>query len=267
MKLHHIPIILSILTMVFCAGINDLMAGVSVAPAYIELDLDKKRPAGKFIIKNLGQKDERYRIKASHFILGEKGNLIKMTPDDNSLVPWLKFNPKEFNMPPKSNRSVRFVVAPKGKIPDKAYWAFLELEPLTPNILKSKNKKGSTFNVNISTSILIPIFATKGEVSYGASMKDTKVIVKKSGPAIETTVTNEGTGHLYTKMTYAVIDESKTVYKEGLMAKGFIFPGNHRTFRRRIDTQEIPKGNHKVVVVCEATQLKDAIVTEIRHTW
>lgn len=266
MNLKKITIVLLTIALFFCFGAENLRAGVSIAPAFVELSLDKKRPAGKFIIRNVGEKTERYRIMASHFEFGPNGGLNKIDPDENSLVPWIKFNPKEFSLPPKSRRAVRFVIVPRGKVPDKAYWAFMELEPLTANVVKSKNKEGSTFNIKVSTSILVPIFATKGDVSYAATLNDIKIISKKAMPGFETAVTNKGSGHLFAKVSFEIIDSSGNIFKEGLMAKSFIFPSTTRRLKKLIDT-EIPAGDYTVRVVCEAKQLKKIITSEIKHTW
>lgn len=266
MNLKHSSIVLFIVVLISCIGTGNLWAGVSISPAFVEINLDKKRPAGKFIIRNVGETTERYRIMASHFNFGVKGGLKKVTPDENSLVPWIKFNPKEFSLPPKSKRAVRYVIVPRGKVPDKAYWAFMELEPLTANVVKSKNKEGSSFSIKVSTSILVPMFATKGKLSYDAAIEDIKIMPQKSETGIEVTLINKGSGHLFTKVKYEILDSSDNVVKGELLSKSFIFPGSTRRFSKLIDT-EIPEGEYTVRVICEAKQLEKPIISEIKHRW
>ena len=52
-------------------------AAVGISPGYVEVKLDKGRPAGRFLISNLGSVQERYRIKAIHFTYSVEGGLHK----------------------------------------------------------------------------------------------------------------------------------------------------------------------------------------------
>ena len=266
MHLKRLQLVLLTGSLILYLGAGNLWAAVGISPAYVELSLDKKRPAGKFVIRNTGEKTERYRIKASHFELGTNGELIKLPPNKNSLVPWIKFNPKEFSLPPKSRRAVRFVIVPRGKLPDKAYWAFMELEPLKANVAKSKDADGRTFSVNVLTSILVPIFATKGKLSYDASIEDIKIVPQESGTGVEVMVTNKGKGIITAKVNYEILDTSGNVVNEGLLGKSYIFPSAQRKFCKLIDT-EIPKGDYTVKVVCESRKLKKTLTKTIQHAW
>ncbi|HSR09864.1 MAG TPA: hypothetical protein VLS90_00360 [Thermodesulfobacteriota bacterium] len=104
--------------------------GLSISPAFVEVSLDKGRPAGQFTIANLGEEEERYRIRAIHFTFMRDGGVRYVEPDERSLAPWIKFNPTEFVIGPKERRAVRYVIAPKGKLRPGEYWAGMELESL-----------------------------------------------------------------------------------------------------------------------------------------
>ena len=249
-----------------CFKSGTLFAATSIAPAYIELNLDRGTASGSFTVTNVGDKTERYRMMASHFDVNASGDLAKAEPNQYSLVPWMKFNPKEFSLPPKSKRTIRFVVAPTGKVQDHAYWAFMELEPLTITEMKSKDESGRTFNIKVSSSILVPIFATKGNVTYTPTLLDVKIVSGAKGKQVEATLSNEGTGHLFTALKYMITDESGDFLKEGVLNQGFLFPGNKCRFKKIIEG-EIPKGDYKVLVTCQARQIKDPIIVEIPYTW
>ncbi len=103
----RVVIIFCLAVFLCCCSTASLWAGIAISPAVVRLSLDKKRPAGQFIIRNVGDTTERYRINARHFLYGENGALQIVEPDEHSLVPWIKFNPKEFTLPPKSRRAVR----------------------------------------------------------------------------------------------------------------------------------------------------------------
>lgn len=80
----------------FCVpGGNPAYAGISIAPAYVDVRLDKGRPSGEFVVTNVGNSEERYRVQSLHFTFSREGGLVKTRPDAHSLAPWLIFNPKE----------------------------------------------------------------------------------------------------------------------------------------------------------------------------
>ena len=193
MTLRRIHIIFFTVLFLCLFGNENLQAGVAISPAVVELSLKKAHAAGEFVIRNTGAEEERYRILASHFVLGLDGSMKKVLPDENSLVPWIKFNPKEFTLPPKSNRTVRFVIVPKGKaISKREYWCFMELESLKENSASATDAGGRTMKIRVVPSILVPIFATKGDISYSAAVEEVKIVPRKSDVCIKSIINNTG---------------------------------------------------------------------------
>jgi P pilus assembly chaperone PapD len=251
--------------MAFWIGSNTLLAGVSISPAFVQVSLDKKRPAGQFIITNTGTETERYRIATSHFIFGDNGELNKKNPDENSLASWIKFNPKEFSLPPKTKRSIRFVIVPPGKIDSKEYWGFMELQSLKTNITSTEDKKGRTMKLTVIPTIIVPIFATKGEISYSATLGETRVVDTEKGLEINTMVKNTGKGHLVLIGNFEMIDSSGGMIKKGGMGKNYILPGGQRKFKGIVNT-EISKGDFTVNVAYSSSKLKGILTDNIQHS-
>lgn len=240
---------------------NLTFAGLAISPAFVELNLDEPRPSGAFLVTNTGDEAVRYRVFLNHFTTGPEGNMIEAQPDEHSLIPWMKFNPKEFSLEPKSSRNIRFVVVPKGKLSVKSYWGFLELESLSVNEAKGKDSHGRSYNVKVLTSIVVPVFATKGKASYIAEIKDTKLIRKDGAASLETILENGGDGHLFAKLTYEILDANLNVVSNGLLAKTYVFPESRRRFLARVDVNLAP-GNYTVRISCEAPQLENPITQD-----
>ena len=266
MALKRLPVIMLIGVLLSCFGGGNLWAGVAISPAFLELSLDNKRPAGQFVIRNTGDQAERYRILASHFDFGEDGALSIIPPDENSLAPWFKFNPKEFTLPPKSRRVVRFVIVPKGKaVSKREYWGVMELESLKANVTSATDKAGRTMKIKVIPAILVPVFATKGEVPYSASLGEIKIEPLESGMSIQATVTNTGKGHLLAKGNYEIIDRSGNIVRNGVLGRNYILPDGRRKFQSII-TGDLPQGNYTVEVEYSAPQLEKPIKDSVQYT-
>jgi len=238
-------------------------AGISISPAVISVDLDKQaRPAGEFVIRNTGDTTERYRIMASHFEIGRGGELNKVEPNENSLANWIKFNPREFTLPPKSRRSIRFVVIPEGRIADRReYWCFMELESLVQNEATATDSLNRTMTVRVVPSILVPIFAKKGKVPYGAEISKS-TISGEAAPRIESVLVNTGRGHLFVDGVFEVLDASGDIIQEGGMGRTYLMPGNERMFRAGL-RDDLPEGEYVVRLEYSSSQLSDPVRDEI----
>jgi len=265
MELKRVTGMTCICMLIFLSGVKVLWAGVSISPAFIQVSLDKKSPAGRFIIGNTGTETERYRITASHFIFSDNGKLLKKEPDGNSLATWLRFNPKEFSLPPKKKRAIRYVIAPKGSVESKEYWGFMELRSLKVNAVSAKDKDGRSMKLTIVPSIIVPIFATKGNVSYSATLGDTRVIQHEKGLDIISMVKNVGQGHFFMTGNYEMVDSSGRVIQKGELGKYYILPGGQRKFKGIINTQ-ILKGDYMINLAYSAPTLKGLITGKIQFS-
>lgn len=265
MSVKHFTAISCICLLVLFFTVENLWAGVSIAPAFVEVSLDKKKPSGRFIIRNTGTETERFRIRASHFTFDNNGELTKTEPDENSLAPWIKFNPKEFSLPPKTNRAIRYIIIPKGKLESKEYWGFMELQSLKANIAKTKAKDGRSMKLSITPTILVPIFATKGDVSYSASLTQSRVELREKRLVIDTIVNNTGKGHLIMDGDFEFLDNSGQVIEKGALGKNYILPGGKRRYRGFIKT-ELPNGNYTVNIAFSDPNLKETVKSSFDYS-
>ncbi len=255
-----------IAALLLSVGAARLWAGISVSPAFVEVTLDKGRPAGRFEIANLGDVAERYRVKALHFRFSKDGGLLRLESDDRSLAPWIKFNPAELTVEPKTSRVVRFVIVPRGSLVPGEYWAAMELENLNTQVGKSKDTAGREIKVEVVTTVIVPIFGTVGAVEYQGTFEELKAAPDpQKGTVIETLVSNKGSGRLLAKGEYEVQDASGKALDKGELGYAYILPNSDRAFSDHVRTT-LPPGDYTIRVRYTAPQLKDPLTRETKLT-
>lgn len=239
-------------------------ASISITPAVVSVDLEQGRPSGRFVITNTGDKEQRYRILATHFNYSPEGGLGIVPPDENSLAEWLKFNPREFTLPPKSKRVVRYAILPRGKLSKKTYWAAMELESLNPNEFKSqKNEAGSSYSLKVATAILVPIFGTVGDIIYSGDLENLKLKSNDEGYELAVDVVNTGEGRLSMKGNYHILAASGEEVATNTLASGLVLPNAKRHMISRIPTSELKPGDYNIKLVYTSPGLAEAIVREL----
>lgn len=249
----------------FGPGATALRADLSIAPAFVEVTLDKGRPTGQFEIANLGDKEERYRVKALFFNFSADGRLQRLEPDEHSLSSSIKFNPTEVLVAPKASRVVRFVILPKPNLPPGEYWAAMELENLNTQVGKGADAGGHELKIEVITTILVPIFGKAGTVRYEGDLGAFKAEPDDMGTRLEATVTNQGTGRLLVKGQYEITDAAgKSVAKEEF-GYAYILPGRERRFVDHVKVP-LPAGQYTLSVRYESPQLKNPLESRTNLT-
>ncbi len=206
-------------------------ANLVIKPAVIRFQLTPKRTSGAFVVSNTTDEEKRYRAKAVHFIITAKGGLKTVPPEDHSLAEWIKFNPKEFVMPPKSSRVIRYSIIPKGKIKPQDYWCAIEFMPLQGAHYTTKDEHGKTLNIAILSAVLVPIYGMVEGTTYSGEFTDARIIEDRRGRRFVYTVKNTSGGIIRLKGTYEVKDASGKVVRSGPLKGMSVFPGIERTQR------------------------------------
>ncbi|MBN1786865.1 MAG: hypothetical protein JW806_00555 [Sedimentisphaerales bacterium] len=252
---------------IFCL-VNILYAGIGIKPAYVELELDKGQAAGKFIISNLGEEEERFRVNAIHFTYSIDGGLSQMPTGPNSLATWIHFNPKELVMPPNSQRAVRFAIVPRGELKQGSeYWAAMELESLrTSETTSTDEESGKSVKLRVVSTIMVPMFGTVGDVVYEGNIEDVNIVTRSDGVFIHSIVNNTGAGRIGAKGEYIITDALGQVVYEGKIGKGYVLGGTKRRFLHKI-ADELPEGKYNVKVTYSALHFNEPLTSEIEIDW
>lgn len=244
-----------------------LRAGIAIKPAVVEVDLDKGRPSGTFLISNVGDTEERFRINASHFTYTEAGALRQSPTGDFSLAPWIHFNPRELTLAPKTQRTVRFAIVPRGKLVEGEWWAAMELESLAvSDIVKEDVKTGRTAKLKAVTRLLVPIFGTVGRPSYEGQVKEIRAETERGTVMLKALVAATGTGRLRVDGDYEISDPTGKVIDGGPFAIGYVLRGGQRWFAKNIEAA-IPNGDYTVRIALKAPHVEQPILGRAKVTW
>jgi P pilus assembly chaperone PapD len=245
---------------------SDSRAAIAVSPAYVEVRLDEGRPAGQFTIANIGDEEERYRIGATHFIFTRDGALRTVKPDEHSLVPWIKFNPPEFTVAPKTQRVIRFVIVPQGPLKAGEYWAAMELESLRASVSEADDGHGRQLKLQIVSSILVPMFGTVGNVQHQAAVQDVRMSVVNGRQKIEFMVNNTGAGKLLLNGSYVIKDTTGQAVRQGTIVSSYILPASERFVPAMID-EPLDSGTYTVHVECHSKQMPQPMAGDFQVVW
>lgn len=244
-----------------------LAASVVIKPAFVEVKLDEGRPSGTFLISNVGETEERFRINASHFIYTEDGVLKQSPTGDYSLAPFIHFNPRELTLAPKTQRMVRFAIVPRGKLAEGEWWAAMELESLIVNdFVTQQDTAGRTAKLKAVSRILVPIFGSVGKTSYAGQVKQLGVDIEQQAVIVKGLVAATGTGRLRVEGNYEITDLAGQVVDSGPFALGYVLRDAQRWFIRKIDA-DIPKGEYNVKISLQALHVEQPLVGEAKVTW
>jgi hypothetical protein len=250
-----------------CLPAGALRANIAIKPAFVEVNMDEGRPSGMFLVSNLGDKEERFRVNALYFSYSEEGALKKSQAGDYSLAAWIRFNPRELTLAPGTQRAVRFAIVPRAKLTEGEYWAAMELESLAVNEVLSKDEKsGRSVKLKVLTTIVAPIFGTVGKTSYAGKVEDVQVDVENGAIVLKTLVAATGNGRLGIKGNYELVDTAGNVVDSGPFGAGYIFRGCQRWFNHTMGAK-IPKGEYTARISIEAPHLEQPIVKEVPVTW
>lgn len=262
----HLLIILIVIVIAIPSWRGSLQAALSISPAFIELPLDKGRPGGQFIITNVGDEEERYRIRAIHFLFMEDGGLREVPPDEHSIAPWVRFNPKELTLKPKTKQTVRFVIAPNSTLHTGEYWGAMELESLKTTFGKGEDAGGRKLSIEVIPTILVPIFGTVGNVRYQAASKGARIVTMENRKVIESLITNTGEGRLFLTGEFEIINASGQSVEKGSLGQAYVLPGADRKFKVPIGTS-LPDGQYTINVKYSSTGLGEPVREKIQLEW
>ena len=241
-------------------------ADLSISPALLEVNLDKGRPAGQFIISNLGDEEERFRIGAMHFTLSHTGSVSRAEPDEHSLAPWIKFNPTEFTIPPRTQQAVRYVITPPQKLKTGEYWGAMELESLKTAKATSTDSDGREYQIEVVPSILVPIFGSVGSIRFRGNVKEVQIIPKEDKKMIVVKVENTGDGRLRVEGMYEIRNSSDVIIEKGPLPTSYIFAGAEQLFSTALKT-DLKEGRYSARVEFSCPQLVKPIADDFPIEW
>jgi len=230
-------ILIPVLSVIFLlSGFVDTYAALVINPAFIRLKLNEKRNTGTFVLKNTGDEEVRYRAKSVYFTLTSQGGLKEVAPDEYSLATWIKFNPQEFVLPPKTSRVVRFSIIPQGKLRPYEYRGAIEFIPLKLGQIKSQHAQGHSFDIKVVSIVLVPIYGQVKGTKYSGQLKQVKINKQDASLSPTVTIVNSGDGVLNLDGMCQIVNSQGEVAEEISFKKVVIFPKSDRILKTTLKT-------------------------------
>lgn len=223
-------------------------ADLAAQPGYVFVNLSRGNPSGRFIVSNTGKERQTYRARAIHFILTKGGSIRPVKPDDYSLAEWIKFNPKEFTLPPKSSRVIRFtVVRDEARLRRHEYWGAIEFTPLKGASFVSKaDKKGRSMQFEVITALLIPIYGEMPGTVYGGRISEISARQSDKRLQLAARVENTGGGALRATGSWRISDAGTgNLVKQVPVQLFTVFPKEERYLTTNV-AENLPPGRYSV---------------------
>jgi len=266
MSSKNITIVAGVVAMLLLGWTGAVRATIAIKPSFVEVDIQGKRPTGVFYVTNLSDKEARFRVNAVHFSYTEDGGLQMAPTGENSIAPWIRFNPRELTLAPKSQRAVRFAIVPRGPVDQGEHWAGMELESLdVGEAISGDPNSGHAIKVRSSVSLLAPIFATAGQTTYQGEISDMKIGIERGVPVLQTMVAATGTGRLGLVGTFEILDGTGKTVQTGSMGACYVFRGARRWVKQKVEN--VPEGQYTVRVTFKAAHLDKPLTIERQLAW
>ena len=202
---------------------------ISIDPAKIELNLEKRLTSGKLEVKNLGDRSIRYRVSAVHWILDRSSRLKIIPADSMSMVSWIKFNPREFELKAQSTQVVRYTIIKPNRPLNGEYWAAIQFEPLEYQVYNVSDSAADTAKramIKVINAVMIPVYAEIGKVERKGDIQEFRIYQQDELDIFTVVIANQGNGLLRLKGEYTLRSLSNgQVSTGGKVGPIFVFPG------------------------------------------
>ncbi|MDH5256918.1 MAG: hypothetical protein OEX07_02890 [Gammaproteobacteria bacterium] len=237
-------------------------ASLGARPAYLFVDLEKRNPSGTFTVTNMSDEKQTYRANAIHFAISEKGAVQPVAPDDFSLAKWIKFNPKEFTLEPKTSREIRFSIIRKKNLQSREYWGAIEFMPLKGIKYSGETDEGGRkMKFEVLTALLIPIYGSMNGIEYEGKVSNVTAEHLEDKTGFTALVENTGTGVLRLKGELEVLDAaSGNVALKSLVSTFNVMPHQKRRIKI-LGKEALPGGRYTAMLRLQQTSPDDVILS------
>ena len=223
-------------------------ASLSISPAYLHIDLSKNNPSGTFTVSNLSNVDQTYRARSMHFEISSTGSIVPIEPDQFSLAKAIKFNPKEFTLPPKSKRKIRFTIINRNLKDPKEYWGAIEFTPLKNFSMKAQDKEGHSMNVTVISRILVPIYGMGESVKFKGNVESLTGVKINDDLSLTGQISNTGDGVLRLSGNWSIYKKGMNELLYSIPVKKFVvLPQSNRNIKALLE-ENLNAGEYKIVL-------------------
>jgi len=223
-------------------------ASLSISPAFLHIDLSKNNPSGTFTVSNLSNIEQTYRARSMHFEISNTGSILPIEPNQFSLANAIKFNPKEFTLPAKSKRKIRFTIINRNLREAKEYWGAIEFTPLKNFSMKAQDQAGHSMNVTVISRILVPIYGMGKKVKFKGTAEALMGVNDNNSLSLTGQVSNTGDGVLRLSGDWSIYKKgSKELLYSILVNKFVVLPQSKRQIKAKLDNK-LDHGEYDIVL-------------------
>ena len=140
------------------AGVPAL-AQVGLSPLVVEIQANRGQAQGIINVINNTNEPFRARVYVEPFTYESESGFQILDTDPDDLSPYLQFSPRELEVPPNTNRRVRFVSRFPPSLPEGEYRAVI----FTENLIETTDASGA--DVELRTRVGSTVYVRHGNVS------------------------------------------------------------------------------------------------------
>jgi P pilus assembly chaperone PapD len=207
-------------------------AQIGISPMVIEVQESEGQSQATINVINNTNTPFRARIYAESFTYEKDKGFNTIPQNSESLVPYLKFSPRELNVPAGVTRRVRLNVQLPPNLPAGEYRSAI----FTENLEQQKQTDLKGIVTTITTRIGVTMFVRKGEHAPKLTITTAEWLPAKS--QILMTMNNTGKASAYPEVNWTIAQAGVTI-KTGRVSATGIVPNSDRTVNINIPKQEL----------------------------
>lgn len=170
--------------------------GVSVAPMMVILDT-RGRPQG-FDVVNFGNRAATFRLDPLHAVIDADGvqRFEPATDQRGSAAGFLRWAPRQFEVPPGATRTVRLSARPPVDLPPGEYRLHLRVTNIgpPPDLPAPTDQRGVGVNINLQVAQAVRVLVRHGVGAGTARLEAVNLEASEGGPQIEFLLINNHDG-------------------------------------------------------------------------
>jgi hypothetical protein len=176
------------------------------------------------ILNNIDSEPATYRISLELKRMRPDGGFEDVTPEnanaaEKAALAMISYAPRKVLLPPNQPQSIRVGIRPPVDLPDGEYRAHMLFRAIPAPRAATAPSAAPVTGVSISLTpiygVTIPVIFRKGSLSAKAAITGAQMIVADGNPALQLSMTRQGTRSTYGRILVLKSGQSKPVYESG----------------------------------------------------
>ena len=235
------------LGILIATGFSEKIKAQSMSPLIIETSAERGRAQAIISIENPSNEEIRSRVYAEAFTYNDQG-FQSLESDSSSLIPYLRYSPRELIIPPQTTRRIRLSTLFPPDLPDGEYRAVIFAERLLETIQINLDDTGETIsNSNIKIRIGATFFVRQGDISPNLIV--TEASWNPETQKIQILVNNIGQASVYPSINWTLQQGDEVIANDTLQRTGIIAETERNFILNYIleEGQTLPSGDYQLV--------------------